>query len=221
MFDTGATRRHKLALLPVLIVWLAVAPSCKATPPTAPDPTLIGISILYRLPFSPEIGSADVFAYAVDSDGGYTDVTGSAQWSSSAPGLVDISSAGLQGRSISIRGIGPFRILATHQGVAGELLINKLPFPLRTTMRLTPAPGSDLRGIGATMQIEAEAFRDPGFYDRVTTVATWTSSDPAVATVERGRITALSVGTIEVRATYQGLSNALLVSVRPGAPPQE
>ena len=50
------------------IAWLAVAQSCKATPPAAPDPTLVGIAILYSLPYEPEFGSASFHAFTVDSE---------------------------------------------------------------------------------------------------------------------------------------------------------
>ena len=201
----------------MLVAWLAVSQSCKATPPTAPDSTLVGISVLYSLPFEPEFPSAYLYAFAVDSDGGYTDVTGSAQWSSSDPRLVNISSANLQGRFISINGVGPFRILVTYQGVAGELLITRQPFPLQTTMLLSGR--AELRGIGATLQLQADVLQ-PRF-ERVTNVATWTSTDPAVATVEQGRIAARSIGTTEVRASYQGASRAYVISVLPGSAARE
>ena len=213
VFDAGTCHhRRKVKFVPILIAWLAVAQSCKATPPTAPDPTLLGMAILYSLPNEPEFGSGSFYAFTVDSDGGYTDVTPLVQWSSSDPVLTDIApTLSTVGRVISLRSVGTARILATYQGVAGELSLTRQPFPLQTTMLLSGR--AELRGIGATMQLQDEMLSR---FERVTNVATWTSTDPAVATVEQGRVTARSVGTTEVRASYQGASRAYVMSVLPG-----
>ncbi|MDE5850669.1 MAG: Ig-like domain-containing protein [Muribaculaceae bacterium] len=50
--------------------------------------------------------------------------------------------------------------------------------------------------------------------DAIVTTATWTSSDPTVATVENGKITAVAVGTAVITATADGKSDSCTVTVK-------
>ena len=47
----------------------------------------------------------------------------------------------------------------------------------------------------------------------VTSYAAWTSSDPSIATVEGGKITAISAGTVTITATYNGYRATTTVTV--------
>lgn len=47
----------------------------------------------------------------------------------------------------------------------------------------------------------------------VTSYAAWTSSDPSIATVDGGQITAISAGTVTITATYNGYRSTTTVTV--------
>lgn len=92
---------------------------------------------------------------------------------------------------------------------------------------VTPAPPAPPTANSITITSGVDALRSGFFADYTVTVsmsdrttqtvtadAGWTSSDPAVATVDtRGRVTALSNGTISLNATYQGRAASRSVRV--------
>jgi hypothetical protein len=57
---------------------------------------------------------------------------------------------------------------------------------------------------GTTFQLAAAAVLTGGGAQDVTTTATWTTSDPTVATVSAGLISAVGPGNVSITATYQG-----------------
>jgi hypothetical protein len=70
--------------------------------------------------------------------------------------------------------------------------------------------------IGQTVQLDAGATLSNGEYPDVTSVATWQSSNAAVATVSGGLVTAVAPGTVTISATYQGRTGTVNISVAPG-----
>lgn len=65
----------------------------------------------------------------------------------------------------------------------------------------------------ATKQITATLGYSDGSTEDVTTSATWTSSDDAVATVAAGLITAVAEGACTVTADAEGVSGECAVTV--------
>lgn len=68
-------------------------------------------------------------------------------------------------------------------------------------------------GIGASATITAQAIYSPSRSANVTNSATWTSSNPAVATVSNGVISYVAAGTATVTATYGPFSQNISVTV--------
>jgi Big-like domain-containing protein len=66
-----------------------------------------------------------------------------------------------------------------------------------------------LSRIGQTVQLSATAAFPTGPYQTVTALATWQSSNPSVATVSGGLVTAVAAGTVTITATYQGKAGTL------------
>jgi uncharacterized protein YjdB len=57
-----------------------------------------------------------------------------------------------------------------------------------------------------------------GTTEVVTSTATWTSSDPNVATVSpAGLVTAIAEGTVSIQATFQSITGAEPTTVLPAA----
>jgi len=68
--------------------------------------------------------------------------------------------------------------------------------------------------VGATGQFQATATLADGTKQDVTTASTWTSSNTAVATVtSAGVVTALSVGSTTITATYEGTAAKDMIQV--------
>lgn len=194
---------------PVLAV---VATSCEATPPTAPSPTVAGVVVLYPQP-TRLFTAFQLQAYTVDSDGAYANVTDRAQWSSSNPSVVSVSGGSFIGGQLLLPATpGSAVILATFDGKAAQLPI-VVPPRVFTGLQLD-LNNTPLIGVGQTLALAAR-FSDGSRSVDVSATAAWTSSNPSIATVEGGRVVAQAIGTTEIRVSYQGLSDAYMVSVLP------
>lgn len=68
--------------------------------------------------------------------------------------------------------------------------------------------------LGETVQFSAVATRSGGSSETVTDRASWSSSDPDIATVTNdGRVTGILFGTAEITAKYQELSGTMRISI--------
>lgn len=72
--------------------------------------------------------------------------------------------------------------------------------------------------VGGTTTLSTTYYRNvDGTRDSetdVTSYAAWTSSDPSIATVDGGKITAMSAGTVTITATYNGYRATTTVTVK-------
>jgi len=80
-------------------------------------------------------------------------------------------------------------------------------------VRLQLGPASPTVAKGLTVDLTATAIKDNNKTSDVTSDATWTSLTPAVASVFKGKVTGLSVGTAEIRASFDGVQQSIQVSV--------
>ncbi|MBY0496334.1 MAG: Ig-like domain-containing protein [Cyanobacteria bacterium] len=155
-------------------------------------------------------------AYALDSDGAYKLVTTAAQWSSSDPSVARTTTtvgtflaAGPGSTTISARYDG---VEATFPMVVVAATSTAITAP---TLRVTAASP---RTIGGTAAATATLLRPQTANQNVTTEVGWTSSDPAVATIDQdGRMRGVGIGTTLITAQYQNLSQFFWASI---APPQ-
>jgi hypothetical protein len=74
---------------------------------------------------------------------------------------------------------------------------------------------TSLSRIGETERLEATARFADG--NTQTVPAAWQSSNPSVATVFSGLVTAVAAGTVTISATYQGKTATTNITVAPGA----
>ena len=76
--------------------------------------------------------------------------------------------------------------------------------------RITISDESLLLLVGTTKQVTAKAYY--GLTELTDAELLWTTSDPAVATVDNGLITAVGNGKAEITVSYEGASKTVLVS---------
>lgn len=69
-------------------------------------------------------------------------------------------------------------------------------------------------GVGAVISVTAQVTHAPSGTTDVTTIATWTTSNAAVATVSNGDITFVSPGTATITVSYGGFSQTVSVTVQ-------
>lgn len=139
--------------------------------------------------------------------GGITlDITAQVFWSSDSAAVATVSNgAGQQGLVAGVAA-GTTRVRATLDGVQGSAVVT---VTAPTVDKLSIEPQSPTRPVNQTVQFAATASLSDGTTQDVTTLASWSSSDPGIASVSVvGLATCVSPGMTTVSATYLGASAA-------------
>jgi hypothetical protein len=131
-------------------------------------------------------------------------VTGGATWLSSDPTVAHVNAAGQKGRTTGISP-GGVSISAAYQGFVGTAA---LTVSTATIKAISVFPASSSVGVGTQVFYRASVIYSDGTSKDVTGIATWLSSNPAVAQVSdgagKGTAVALTAGTTAISATYNG-----------------
>lgn len=150
-------------------------------------------------------GDTVLSATALDAAGG-TLRDRAITWSSGAPSVAAVSSAGV----VTAAGVGNVIILAQAEGRTGSATVIVRAPPI-ASVRVAPANASV--EVGGTVDLVATVRDVNGAVVTGRSVA-WASSTPAVATVSSaGRVTAVAAGTSTIIATVDGKSGTAQVLV--------
>ena len=129
-------------------------------------------------------------------------------WSSSAPAIASVNSAGV----VSAIAAGSATITATSEGKSGSAPIAIAPAPVATVAITLALPSLTL---GATTTASA-VLRDERGATLTGRAITWSSTSPSVAAVSTdGAITTLAVGTTTITASSEGKSASATLTVIP------
>lgn len=191
--------------------------SSSSTPNSSPSLTSVAVSPATA---SVNIGATQQFkATANYSDGSNQDVTASAAWTSSNTAFASIESTGQSSPGLAT-GVAPGNptITALFSGSSGtaSLTVNGVS-PVVTSISL--APTSTSMNVGATTQFSATATYSDGSTKPVTTLAAWTTSDSAVATVETtgqtspGLASGVAPGNVNITASYSGFNAVTTLNI--------
>jgi YVTN family beta-propeller protein len=154
------------------------------------------------------VGGGEQFtATGVFANGQTQDLTSLATWSSSDQTLATVGNTG----GATARGIGTPTVTASFQGVSGSATFNVVPVASIAIAPAAPSlvPNSTLQ-LSATGTLADAASTQRG----LTSLALWSSSNPAVATVNAsGLVTAQAAGAATITATFQGVSATVPVTV--------
>jgi phospholipase C/uncharacterized protein YjdB len=163
---------------------------------TVGGPTLSSIAVTPSL-VSIALGYGEQFtATATYSDGSTADITQSATWSSSAPLYAAVNSTGYASSILP----GSATISASSGSVTGtaQLVVNPA---VPISLLITPATASVF--IGAQQQFNATLYYSNGSSFNVTSTVTWSSLNPAVATVSSaGLAVGVTSGSSTIQATW-------------------
>ncbi len=146
-------------------------------------------------------------------------LTASVTWSSSATGVATISnSAGNQGLATSV-GAGTSTVTARLGTISGSTGLTVTSGRTLTSVTVTPANPSMV--VASSQQFAATGTYSDGSTQNLTTSATWSSSNSAVAAVSntagtQGVVTADSIGTATIKAVFGGFTGSTLVTVTGG-----
>ena len=154
-------------------------------------------------------------AQAIRSDGTSMAITGVATWTSDAPGVAAVSTAGATRGQVTGIGGGTANISATYMGITGSVLVTVTPAML-TAVQVTPF--NPTISVNTPLQFVATAIYSDGTNVAVTGMSTWLSSDMNVAQVSnaagsRGLATSLGQGTTKISATYMNVTGTTTLSV--------
>ena len=148
-------------------------------------------------------GTSNQFiALGTFSDGTLQDLTDSANWVSSDPGAAHVGATGL----VTGVSVGSCNISATQNGVTSNSFELTITAAVLKAIDIDAASKSTAKG--TTDQFTAVGVFTDGTTQDLTESATWTSSNPAVATIApMGLVTAVAVGTTDISATQNGTTS--------------
>jgi hypothetical protein len=150
-------------------------------------------------------------ATAIFSDGSKTDVTNIAAWSCTQS---QIASVGATGIAIS-KATGTASISAVYRTVSGS---STLTVNAAAVVSLAVTPQSAAVPLGNNQQFTATATLTDGSKTDVTRMATWTSTQPQIASVDAtGNATSKAVGATPISAVYQSVSGSSTLTVNTAA----
>jgi Bacterial Ig-like domain (group 2) len=169
---------------------------------------------------SVNVGSTTQFtARATYSDGSTKDVTSSSTWSSSNSAVASVESTGQAspGLATGVSG-GSSTIGAAFSGHNGSttLTVNGSTGVV-TSILLSPT--SITMSVSGTQQFTATAGYSDGSSKNVTSLATWSSTDSTVASIQStgqtspGLAAGVAPGNVNITATYSGVSAVTTVNV--------
>ncbi|MFD2613811.1 Ig-like domain-containing protein [Paenibacillus gansuensis] len=155
--------------------------------------------------------SLNLTAQTMNDNSELNNVTTSASWTSSDPDVVTASKG-----KITPVGEGDAEITLTYKGMSSviDVTVSK-PYESLTigVDQTNGEPPAELL-VGAEQQLTAIAKPESGQPVPVTSLAKWTSSNPAVITVDKGKLKAVGRGMAKITAEHLGVKDEFSVYVR-------
>jgi hypothetical protein len=178
---------------------LTVTPAALQSIAITPNPITVGAGSTQQLT-----------ATGTYSDGTTQNVTTAVNWTSDTPPVATIGPSTGLATGVSV---GSATITATIGSITATA-----PLSVVAAASIAIAPNPAMVAIGSTQQLTATEIFANGSTQDVTTVATWTSSTPSVASVgsSTGLATGVSGGSATISATVGSITGTTLLSVVPG-----
>ena len=158
------------------------------------------------------LGASEQFsAIGTYTDGSTIDLTSTATWVSSAPGVVSINAAG----TAATKAVGGASISAAVGGISGMTAFTVSPAAL---VSIAVAASNFSLPLGSKAQLTATGTYTDATTKDITGSVTWTSSAPGVVSVSSGgAVLAKGVGTAGVSASSSNVSGSANLSVSTAA----
>ncbi len=147
------------------------------------------------------------------SDGSTKDLTASASWSSSASSVLSVN----KGMATALAtGSSTVSAAAQQSGltVSGSATATVTP---ATLVSLAVTPGEPSVALGLHQQFTVNGTYTDSTTQDLTSTATWTSSDPTVATIAAGQVSTLKQGSTNITATANSKTGSTTLTVAPAA----
>ena len=165
--------------------------------------TLSGVATAVSVAVSctPQTDAHQCAASASFSDGSSRVVTSEASWTSTNTAVATVDSSG----RVTHKSTGQTQIRATFRNVTGSATLDIFVLTL-TSISVSCTPQFEAH------QCSAVGNFNDGSNQTITSQASWTSSNTAVATVDSsGLVRHRSTGQVEIRAAYQGVTRSIVL----------
>ena len=176
---------------------------------TATPAAVVALNIVPATLFMPLGSNSQLQAMASMSDGTQQTVNTSATWQTSQSSVAAVNAQGV----LSAVGKGVAQVSAAYQGMRGAASITVGPPAL---VSITVSPTSSSLPLGKTEQLTAIGTLTDGSTQDLTQSATWSSSGPAIASVNAaGAAVAKSMGTSTISASSGSVTGTASLTVTP------
>ena len=170
-------------------------------------PALLNMTVGPNQSSLPVGGSEQLTANGNFSDGTVQNLTQSATWSSSAPGVATITAGGLATAVTA----GTSSLSATMNSITNSATLT-VTSPVLVSIAVTP--GNASIAAGNTEQFAATGTYSDGSTQNLTSAAAWSSSAPSVATIKAGGLaTGVTMGASTLSATMSSVTGSATLAV--------
>ncbi len=182
---------------------------------------LQSIALTPANPMIPAGGTAQLTATGTYADGSTSDLSKQVTWTSSNPAVLSVDANGLATAHASSTP-GTVTVTAQIGSVTQSFTVTISPYSGSggSITALAVQPASATIGAGSSRQFSATATYADGSTQDVSGTTTWTSSTPAVATINSsGLATGVGTGSTVITATSNGVSANATLTVQSAAAP--
>ncbi len=177
--------------------------SIKSMSPVASGASIYGSPSIYSG------GQLSLAAEGVYSDGSTLPLTNKVTWHSSAVDIVQIDDKGI------LTGVntGGVEVKASYKGIESRIINVRITDAILTSMNISVKSLSPDASIysGGQLSFSAEGIYSDGSTSPLTNKVTWHSSAVDIAQIDdKGILTGVSTGSVEVKASYEGIESRII-----------
>ncbi|WP_318464967.1 Ig-like domain-containing protein, partial [Photobacterium leiognathi] len=154
-------------------------------------------------------GQLSFAAEGIYSDGSTSPLTNKVKWYSSAIDIAQIDDKGI----LTGVAIGTVDVKASYAGIESNVINVRITDAILTSMNISVKSLSPEASIysGGQLSFAAEGIYSDGSTSLLTNKVTWHSSAVDIAQIDdKGILTGVAIGTVEVKASYEGIESNII-----------
>ncbi|WP_305465433.1 Ig-like domain-containing protein [Photobacterium leiognathi] len=154
-------------------------------------------------------GKLSFAAEGIYSDGSTSPLTNKVTWYSSAVDVAQIDGKGV----LTGVAIGTVEVKASYEGIESNIINVRITDAILSSIAISvkpPLPEASIHS-GGKLPFTAEGIYSDGSISLLTNKVTWFSSAVDVAQIDdKGILTGVSIGTVDVKASYEGIESNII-----------
>ncbi|WP_318468720.1 Ig-like domain-containing protein, partial [Photobacterium leiognathi] len=145
-------------------------------------------------------------AEGIYSDGSTSPLTNKVTWHSSAVDVAQIDGKGV----LTGVAIGTVEVKASYEGIESNMINVSITDAILSSITISVTPDASIYS-GGQLSLAAEGIYSDGSTSPLTNKVTWHSSDVDIAQIDdKGILTGVAIGTVEVKASYEGIESNII-----------